>query len=583
MKNNRYFTAIVLCAAAILGSAQDNLTKEITVEKDYVPTESKATKLNTLPTPTKMTVEEKSLNFSDAAIPVSVKGEILPLSPYGYAISHDYSQQRGYVNFGMGSYLNMTGSAGYKILDNGDTKLNIWVQHNSTWGGKNSSPILKTFNTSDQIQKFTNDILGVDFSHNFGRAIFGVNGMYHFSRFNYYAAPSDITETMQNANEAAIGLSIKNIPEEFGMSYFAELDYNLFDNKIGRTQNKFNLKGGIGAASSDYSRFGIDLNFDYLHYSESSESDRPVVFPYDTKAKGFGNVSLSPYFKYSRDRINLKLGINVDIAINDGTNFRISPDVKFDYKFIDGLAFFSSFSGGKSMNSYSEIAPYNRYFDTNHIIGSSFTQLDAVGGFAIGPFSGFSASVWGGYAITKSAAIAEISPYLDLYVTTGIQSIRSYTYATSYNNLDLNGWNMGLSLNYKYKELGEVAIKAQYAPQSYDKGYVLSYDRPEYIIGASVKINPIAKLSFNLDYKLKGNRNMWIKNIIDGSSVPPIYSNDKYDLGNANMLSFGANYKITPQISVFAQLNNILNKQWDEYAGYGAQKFNALGGVSFIF
>ena len=48
-------------------------------------------------------------------------------------------------------------------------------------------------------------------------------------------------------------------------------------------------------------------------------------------------------------------------------------------------------------------------------------------------------------------------------------------------------------------------------------------------------------------------------------------------------LNLNANYKITEQFSVFAQLSNFGFQKYQRWLGYPVQSFNVLGGLSYAF
>jgi hypothetical protein len=56
-----------------------------------------------------------------------------------------------------------------------------------------------------------------------------------------------------------------------------------------------------------------------------------------------------------------------------------------------------------------------------------------------------------------------------------------------------------------------------------------------------------------------------------------------YNLPVVFDLNLNANYKITEQFSVFAQLSNFGFQQYQRWLGYPVQSFNAMGGVSYAF
>ena len=54
-------------------------------------------------------------------------------------------------------------------------------------------------------------------------------------------------------------------------------------------------------------------------------------------------------------------------------------------------------------------------------------------------------------------------------------------------------------------------------------------------------------------------------------------------LGDVNNLSLDASYQLNKTIGFFVNASNLLNQQWDEFVGIGAQKISVLGGVSLLF
>ena len=93
----KYITslAVALATAGIAGAA-DDLTKEITVEKDIVPQEREASRLNRTPSLSLPKIDMKRLRWSDTAVPAPVTNSISLLPPASYASTMARSPYRGY-------------------------------------------------------------------------------------------------------------------------------------------------------------------------------------------------------------------------------------------------------------------------------------------------------------------------------------------------------------------------------------------------------------------------------------------------------------------------------------------------------
>ena len=152
MNKKILLSVFIACATAAGASAQQatsaqpagkELNKEITLEKDFVPVEKKVTKKATLPKVKKITPPAKTnLDYSDTPVNITMPNTIPTMMPYGYRTAHNFSDKRGYLEVGGGMQANFDGSAGYRFLDSDNSQAGIWVQHNSTWAGKNNSTLI---------------------------------------------------------------------------------------------------------------------------------------------------------------------------------------------------------------------------------------------------------------------------------------------------------------------------------------------------------------------------------------------------------------------------------------------------------
>ena len=75
-----------------------------------------ASKINTLPEVEAPTVTKQSIRYSDWTVPAPLEPRAVLLAPGGFGEKPEENQSRGYVDFGIGNYLNMVGNAGYRIL-----------------------------------------------------------------------------------------------------------------------------------------------------------------------------------------------------------------------------------------------------------------------------------------------------------------------------------------------------------------------------------------------------------------------------------------------------------------------------------
>ena len=625
---------VCICTLSImgLGGYAQELNKEITLEKDFVPVEKKATKKNALPVVIQPAKNETptTLKYSDWAQPTAVATSIPTMLPYGYRTSHIFSDKRGYFDFGIGSQLNMVGSTGYRLVDDEHTKLSLWLQHNSSWSGKNTSPL--AIDDHKLKQKFNDNVLGIDLNHRFSKGLLDAGGSLHFDNFNYYGGDTDthldvepgispdfvfpytcttgynwdddkqtfIDAKLRGRWNSRITIADHDFDYHVAMRYnFARYSKSFTRDFDGAREHHFNA--GLGAFYQFTGAAGVggDVNVDYLNRAQNGYTDAMTI------------ITLRPFYRYEGERASASLGVNLNFSFSDGAKIRLAPHVAIDYKFAPGAALYATAMGGKRLNTLSSMAAINRYSDPLGGYENSFVPIDAEAGFKVGPFRGFSFKIYGGYGIVKDNPLV-VAP-LDLAHTPADNFYKSFAlyyhnpsmvidrsqffapvFFRSYNT---RGVKFGAEVNYKYRSLAELDVKAVFAPQSRDldgkyiKGYSLGLDRAKVVLNADVKVNPIRALTLNVGFDYRGGR----YNIADyhiafnqgelglGNVIHSINSTTAYDLADVLNLRAGASYRFDKTLTLWVQASNLLNKQWDVTMGMGAQKLGFMGGLQLVF
>ncbi len=578
----------------VSASAQDSKKKElqkaIVIEKDFVPVETKVNKPDVLPEEAPIVAQTVNLSFSDWAVPSQVDPLLIRQSPIRYNDPNLQAfRKRGYLHFGAGNYLNMVGSAGYRILDGNTTQLGVWLQHNSTNGRRSSDYAYKQFVADER--------LGMDFTHKLQNGTLSADASYRFSKFNYYNELTSEVDPIpdsylfgnkkQSINEFNIGLKWENDVESTS-HFYAGADFNYLGfgyampattpvNDYGKGLKEYQARafGGAEFTFGDNSFIGMDGNFQFFNY------DYPqgiIVSPVDNgyqfrqeNAFSFGMLSFTPYYRKTTERTNLRIGARVDISVNNGTVFRIAPDVRFDAQLSDKVGLFIAATGGNKVNTFSELTARNRYLHASLTLPNSYTMVDARAGLNLGLWKGLSLTPYVGFSVAKDKLV----PYYR-------QNLQPHFQQPLYQGVDLNGWMAGLRFGYKFKSLFELTADYTYAPQDADKGYVLSDDSAEHNFKASLSVTPIKALSIRIDYDLRAMRTLRYT-----AYLSQLGGVDTYDstlrLGNISNLNIGAHYAINDMIGVFVQGNNLLNREYDNYLGLYAQKLNVMGGITLNF
>lgn len=611
----KYSIALVAAAMAMLAlpataqnKSEKELNKVITLDKDFVPVEKKAVKKNNLPQVKKTEVKDvKAPGYSSWTRPTIVPSLVPTMEPYGYHTRHHFSRQNGYLVAGAGSQLNLTTSVGYRIIDTDSTYLAAWLQHNSTWNGKNGSALIPA--DMRQKQRFNDNLLGVDLKKVLNEGTLGVAARAEFDSFNYYGGYTDFLRNTKQSfyNVSADGTwestmldDVLSTPLDYRVNFglgFAGYGKGLYEGQTGARE--FQLRFGAGAdyAINDISSVGGDFKAAIVRLNHY---DTPFDELVDQRAT-YGLFKLSPYYKIKNERVDATLGLNIDFSMNDGAAVRFSPNVKVDVNITDGVVAYANALGGKWLNTLAQMHESNRYSAPRERYESLYTPLDLEGGFKFGPFRGFSIRVFAGYGFFRGALDAYL-PITRAYSTTGegnvtVTDYRTYPEgvryaATHYRAIKYKGVKLGAELNWKLRNWAELKASVIYAPtgddegdngidlSKYRKGYSLNYyDGTCTAAKIDLNITPISALAINLGVDYRGNRAI----VAEGFISPTQTGFYDFELDDVWNLHAGASYRFSAPFSVWLEIGNILNRKWDEMPGMSAQKFNIMGGVAFNF
>ena len=597
-----YFTILLAAFTLTTVYAQDNknLNKEITLEKDIEPLQKKAVKKNQLPkVKTLETIQPKTnLGYSDLMTPIEVPTDIPTLLPYGYRTAHNFSDKRGYLDVGGGSQANFRLDFGYRILDQEREKLGVWVNHNSTWDGRNSSKQI-TMDENRLKQKFNDNTLGVDYSKVIGNGTFSMGLKGHLDNYNYYGgwkiddrvyvlpemlslqSYCDWEKEKQTFCDFTVNagwnstIKFRDNPLNYSASVlygYAAHDKSFSDiYKKGVHDNWgiFTLGGNYGI--NDLVSAGLTIKGEYLNRGTKARN-----YQFDDLKDEAGLITVSPTFTVKGDMYKLQLGLNGHFSFSDGPTFRLSPNVRFNLALVDGFTVFANALGGKYLGYRVPTHYANHRYDSPLLMyGSIFMPLDAEAGIKVGPFQGLSAKVSLGYAIVKDQpGICYHTYYIAHALMAGMMS--------TYHVLDGRGYYVNAELNYKYRSLLEAKAAVKYAPHDNElfatdehyNGYKMGVDRASTVASIDLKVTPWKPLSFNVGLDYRGGRMALFEINNDYTFV---------DMDDAIDLNAGLNYRVNSRFALWGQMHNLLNRRYDILYGQGAQRLGGMVGLSLTF
>ena len=572
MKNNILILfATMLLSVVITEAEAQNIDREVTIEKEYTPEVDAAVKKTGIPEAENPLVEKPVNEYSTWAVPLSGNPTSQPLLVSELKSEESFINQRGYANFGMGNNLNINADAGIRIINIKRNQLGVWYNHTSTGGHLKYKDNVPVYGGEKVYQHLNSNVVNATYKHAFDKLEWTTSFAYKHNKFNYYGAkltpniPTISDTDYQKVNQYAGGTSFrstKNKDVTINASVGFTGYYNNIGYMIGEEGGRENhLTANLELAArlgSNNNRLGFEFDMNNLFYNDAADADNYTM------------VSLTPFYKFTNEKIRLKVGARMDISVNDGTVLRFAPDFEFNADMGKYFHFYTVVDGGKEINSWSKMSARNIYINPTKQLNNTYTAANAVMGLLFDYIPGVQLRVYGGIKTSTNALF-------DMRYTESITDgmIASYE-VIDYTPIDAYRWLGGANINFKLKKIleGEVKWTLNNWRSRNGEGTILSA-LPKNEWNIKVGVNPIKNLSINANFYMGIGRGYRYQNSLGMDVFEKM--GDIYDL------SLSANYSLTKLISFNLQWNNILSQNYDIYYGMPAQRMNFLLGAAVKF
>ena len=536
----------------VASSAQQQdttLVRTVVVENEYNPIVMDASKINVLPKVEEPTVPKTHIDYSTTLRPVA-GWNYQAMNP----IVKDWKTDagyRGYLRAGYGNNGNVDAGLGYLWDISAKDRLNLEVSFNG-WNGD-----LASMNNQDWESRLYNTKIGLDYRHAFKKVDFLLGGAYRSQVFNYvdgkYYGETEMFSDRQHQNFIHGYIGFASNDEAMPIGFNAEVGIKNFKEKYpvmhhddANKETNLYIAGDVWKQFPNDYRFGLKVRFDNYAYSSDWADD-------------WSTVNLNPYYQMWNDAWKVRLGVHVDWLGGEDDKIYVSPDVKAEYIFSDSYVLFAQAGGGRQLSGLYDLAEITPYFYERYI-KPTYMTLDAALGLKASPANGWWFLLSGGYQIRENDVCLALG---------GL----GYPYWYAYNAYgDTEVFYGTAELRYDYKDLWDFSLKATYYDWKWENTGWAGGDmtdsalslKPELEINAEVGFKPMEDLRVNVGYD-------YVKRCNDTLGDP------------INNLHVGAGYALLKNLNVFADINNLLNKEYVASYAYPAQKLNFLVGVSFQF
>ncbi len=575
----RIYISIFTVISALSVCAQ-GLNKEITIEKEIVPEQRAATRLDVSHAIISPQLKSEKLNISERELGLNTRPEEHHLlAPFEFERD---AFNKGYATVGFLPGYNGYAAAGYNFLDletlsGARNKLNAWIEYDGKSYKSDFGEFAEKARFADQNFNFGTRFTQNAEKHSFELGVgFGFNSV---QRPNIYYREADANPEYfkQGNTRFSIGATYRGTVSD-GIKYYINGKFGLHQNNTKDNSMPYgefpvieNLKGTKELnyalyAGVTYNNYKLDISGDFLNYNHFNNA----VYDVNTMAewslaiipgggKTTGIITATPGYLYKNDMFKVNIGLKAQYSVNSGDKFHIAPDIKLDATLNPYFAVDVTANGGVYQNSLGSLFNYSHYLNPLLAYGNYVKPYDVKAGITIGPKKGCFFRIYGGYA-----------KFEDYLVSTMNSSSLLLT------PMNVKDWYGGANLHVEYKNVVTFDAVYDYKPVEY------KHELAKQAVKLYATVRPIEKLTINAGWDLVFGRKYSILQI-DGNGEPTINPDQNTRLSDYNSVNIGAAYAFTKNISAFTQLRNILAHDNDITVGVLDQGFNGLVGVSLKF
>ena len=596
MRRNSLIVALLVSTMVF---AEDELNRSVTVERDFQPVIQAAGKIATKPEMVETSIDYSPVEYSEYTADVTPLPSFNPLlsQPTRFGERRNYN---GYVRGAVG-HPNTLFDFGYHLDDTKKSILDVYAHHRAEWG-------LATLSKTK---------VGLNFTHNFNSCdlYFGFNGgnIYYYKYGHWYDYSQDHGMWAKNAEsysnrqpandkdktslwtaEAFIG--VRSNPKN-DVQYLFQTGYNLFS-KVGFvSEHQVRTRGAFEwSNSSNEHHVGANL---YVQNNFLQLQGKLAAAIPDSLYSNRHNIRFEPYYAYEGNRINLHVGVNIDLNIGQGhhhlsgvknLSFAPSPHINMEAQIAKNwLTVYADVTGNLGLGSLQSYMEENRYsFIHAGIVHpcSPYTPVDAEAGFHIRPYRDLLVEIHGGYAymMDEDYMIATA----DTNSTLAPLGIQRPLGEFIHRHTNYRRGKVGGQINYHYRDIVRINLYGDYY---FWNGDTTVYDRPNWDLALRIDGKIDEHWSIYSDNHFKGSR---LALATDGEhTLKPTID---LDLGLAYNMWVGQakqeKLKVKgqtirpepkPNLTLFLQINNWLHRKNEIFYGYRSQGINFLVGATYRF
>ena len=567
-----------LCGS-VIAQEEDNIgTETVTVVKPYSPTVSDAFKIKSSPSLNdSIVLQKKKINYSIFSVPVASTFTPAKGKASGVEKTPPPTLYNSYASVGLGNYNNaLVDFYTSREFNRGEDLLDFGLTHNSSRGDLDSTPLDTDFYNT----KLNASYAKKDRYMDWGASI----GLQH-QLYNWYGIQSELfSEDEINA--------IDETQDYFNAQ--AKAHFNMEDSPF-KSGNVL-LRRFWDATESAENRAVINPTFELpiteelitvaakVDYVGGNFKNGTITELENTGEKKYSHLQagVTPSLLILRDDLTLNLGANIVYGLdleNSENNFYIYPAVTASYRLLEeNVIAYGGIEGELKQNSYYDFVNENPYVSPTLDIMPTDQQYEGYLGLKGQLTSNIGYNLKGSYMAENRKPL-----FYQNTVNTSRMDEKSYYYGNSFQVFYDDVKTLGVfgEINVDVNRNFSLGVNAEF----YD--YDTETDNPAWNL-------PSIKGSLFLDYQITdqwymganlffvGERDA-LTSIALTDNVPPTISYSPITLDSFFDANAHLGYRFNDQLSIFLKASNIANNNYQRWANFRVQGFQALAGVSYKF
>jgi len=518
--------------------ASGTLSEEIEVVRPYKPVLANAAKIRRNPDLTTAPVFKPVLSYQILDRKLELNTDIRQLQYQQMAEQKPPSLSNNYLKFGAGTLKTGLAELYLNTKRNENSQVGIALTHFSA-----QDILPKQQFAKQQFSAFGKNI-GVKYVIS-GTANYNHLGTYFYGKDPIVLLNPNPAKQTLNALQLQAELAKRFVEGDLKWTYGLSIQADMFNNATQGKENNMRIHTAASKTVKNFS-FGIRTKLDLSSIKQGSSTLANNLF------------KANPYASYSKDDVNLSVGLNIAQEFGQISRLSTLPSVEISAPLSGKDVFFiAGLKGDVVKTSLFESSFINPYLGGNQTIVNSITKSDIFAGLSgnFGPSVGF-----------KAKGFFKRISNLPLFINTSTD-LSTFNLIYDAGTSNLTGVNIDLHI-----QVSDVfSLESRLESVTYKLATeTKAWFRPNFTLNteARAQLNSKMALSASLNYR--------------GQSFAKLVNQPVAIKGYLNM-DLGTSYQVAKKWSAFVQAANLLDTKYQQYLYYNGFGRQIFGGISYSF